>query len=72
MQVDERFTREGSNGVRFQAGIATWDTGDGSSLSVRRFVPNQLGRIDPHSSSEVPVEALGEMVDLIRDFLQNR
>lgn len=73
MEADDRFTVEIDPGRRWiEAGIASWDTGDGSALSVRHHVLKPGGGFDPYSSGEVPAELLGQMVDVLRDYLQHR
>ncbi|MBW3537231.1 MAG: hypothetical protein KY395_05590 [Actinobacteria bacterium] len=73
MQVDERFTVKREDGRRWiEAGVASWDSGDGRSLSVRHRVRKPEGGFDPYSSGEIPVEVLGDMVDVLRTYLQHR
>ena len=73
MQVDERFTVEVEPGQEWiEAGVASWDSGDGTSLSVRHHVRKPGGGFDPYSSGEIPVELLGQMVDVLRTYLQLR
>jgi hypothetical protein len=74
LRPDKQFTREIPDlpGHRLEVGIASWDEGDGTRLSVRHYVPNESGRFDPHSSGEVPIELVGPMVDLVREYLQHR
>jgi hypothetical protein len=73
MEPNADFTRPVPNkpGNLFEVGVASWDDGNGTKLSVRHSVYRD-GRFDPHSSGEVPIEYLGEMVDRVRDYLQNR
>lgn len=73
MEADDRFSVEIEPGQRWiEAGVASWDPGDGSSLSVRHYVLKPDGGFDPHSSGEIPAELLGQMVDVLRDYLQHR
>ena len=73
MQVDERFTVEVAPEREWiEAGVASWDGGDGTSLSVRHHVRKPEGGFDPYSSGEIPVELLGEMVNVLRAYLQDR
>ena len=73
MEADDRFTVEIEPGRRWiEAGVASWDPGDRSALSVRHHVLKPDGGFDPYSSGEVPAELLGHMVDVLRDYLQHR
>lgn len=73
MDADEHFTVEVEPGQRWiEVGVASWDGGDGSSLSVRHHVRKREGGFDPYSSGEIPIELLGQMVDVLRDYLQHR
>ncbi|MDQ6776081.1 MAG: hypothetical protein M3071_07655 [Actinomycetota bacterium] len=74
MKPDARFTREIADlpGHRLEVGVATWDEGNEMRLSVRHYVPNKSGRFDPYSSGEVPIEFIGPMADLVREYLQHR
>lgn len=73
MEADERFTVEVEPGQEWiEAGAASWDAGDGSSLSVRHYVRKLEGGFDPYSSGEIPIELLGRMVDVMRGYLQHR
>ena len=72
MEVDDRFRVEVEPGRRWiEAGVASWDDGDGSSLSVRHHVRKPEGGFDPSSSGEIPIELLGQMVDVVGDYVQN-
>jgi hypothetical protein len=67
MEADDRFTVEAESGQRrIEVGVASWDGGDGSSLSVRHHVRNSEGGFDPYSSGEIPIELVGPMVDAVR------
>ncbi len=73
MEADDRFRVEVEPGRRWiEVGVAGWDSGNGASLSVRHHVRGREGGFDPHSSGEIPVELLGQMVDVVRDYLQHR
>jgi hypothetical protein len=73
MEADDRFTIEVESGQRWiEVGAASWDAGDGSSLSVRHHVRNSEGGFDPHSSGEIPIELVGQMVDVVGNYLQHR
>jgi hypothetical protein len=73
LEADDRFSIEIEPGRRWiEAGVASWDPGDGACLSVRHHVLKADGGFDPISSGEIPAEHLGQMVDVLRKYLQHR
>jgi len=52
VEADDRFTVEIEPGQRWiEAGVASWDPGDGSAISVRHHVLKPDGGFDPYSSA---------------------
>jgi hypothetical protein len=59
--VDVQNELDLGNGHKIEIGIATWDE-DGTNRSIRNRYPTSSGGFSPHSSSEIPINDLADLI----------
>ncbi len=62
--MDVTKTKRLGNGHSIEIGKATWDN---TEVSIRNRYPTSTGGFSPRSSSELPIDDVGELVTVVAD-----
>lgn len=62
--MDVTKTKHLGNGHSIEIGKATWDN---TEVSIRNRYPTSTGGFSPRSSSELPIDDVGELVTVVAD-----